>query len=92
MKPPIVVHLKAAPPRVRAYEEPTPPTHSQAPKERPNPLTVAHRWLGPRLVEKESGFWMDGGPVSLDGVMRATNRLLKAAGIEQLTTSERWRV
>lgn len=60
------------------------------PKQRPNPLTVAKGWLGNRLVEKPSGFWLDGRPASLDTVMRASNGAAKEAGVEQITYSERW--
>ena len=94
MKAPIVVHLKAAPPPARPPEEPKSPTArpETSPKPKANPLALAHHWLKRRLVEKESGFWLDGGPVSLDDVMRATNRVLKANGIEQVGTKGAWLV
>ena len=38
----------------------------------------------------ESGFWLDGRPVSLDEVMMATNRLLKAARMEQIDRKREW--
>jgi hypothetical protein len=65
---------------------------SRAPKEKPNPLKVASVWLGKRLVEKPSGYWLDGVPVNLDAIMQATNQILKAEGVEQVTYCERWRV
>ena len=63
-----------------------------APKDKPNPLVIAGLWLGHRLVEKPSGYWLDGLPVNLDTIMRETNRLLKKAGAEQIIGSDRWRV
>ena len=94
MKPPIIVHLKAAPPPARPPEEPkSPPARQEAsPKPKVNPLALAHHWLKRRLVEKESGFWLDGRPVSLDQVMRETNRVLKANGVEQVGTKGAWLV
>jgi hypothetical protein len=74
------------------------PTYGKAerdpppPKDAPNPLRVAGLWLGTRLVEKPSGYWLDGVPANLDGIIRAANRLLKEAGVEQLSQNPRWRV
>ena len=70
-----------------------PSRHEQAappPQERPNPLAVAHTWLGRRLVEKPSGYWMDGRPVSLDTIMKTTNRILKLNRREQIGP-QKWR-
>lgn len=64
---------------------------SMLPPDRPNPVTVAKRWLGSRLVEKPSGFWLDGMPVSTEEVVKAGNRVLKTNGIEQCGP-EKWRV
>jgi hypothetical protein len=61
------------------------------PPERPNPVTVASRWLGSRLVEKPSGFWLDGLPVNTEEVVKAGNRILKANGLLQVGPSH-WRV
>ncbi len=61
------------------------------PKLRQNPLVFAKAWLMARFVEKASGFWLDGVPVSLDTLMRAANTAAKDCGAEQLVHSERWR-
>jgi hypothetical protein len=63
-----------------------------APKEKPNPLRLAGVWLGLRLRETPDGFRLDGVPVNLTAVMRETNRLLKAAGMEQIVCNEAWRL
>jgi hypothetical protein len=60
------------------------------PPDKPNPVTVASRWLGSRLVEKPSGFWLDGRPVSLDTLMRATNEVLKGYGMPQVGVEKWW--
>ena len=93
-RPPIVVHLKAAPPPARPPVEPKAPQVRQetSPKPKVNPVALAHHWLKRRLIEKESGFWLDGNPVSFDDVIRATNRVLKANGREQVGTKETWLV
>lgn len=61
------------------------------PKERINPLALAKRWLGARLVEKPTGYWLDGLPVNLPAIMKETNRLFLADGMEQIGP-EGWRV
>ncbi len=66
--------------------EPVPPKIKQ------NPVKLAQQWLGKRLVERNGGFWLDGVPVSLDIVMRATNAMLKASGMEMCLHAEKWRV
>jgi hypothetical protein len=63
---------------------------SRPPKERQNPMKVAQIWLGKRLVEKPSGYFLDGVPVNLTSIMQATNRVLKAAGAEQISTHPLW--
>lgn len=61
------------------------------PTEPVNPVKVAQRWLGNRLTEKQGAFWLDSRPANLDAVMRETNRMLMANGIEQVGI-DRWRV
>jgi hypothetical protein len=91
VKRPIVVHIKTAPEPIR--QKLPPDRHDYTPSPPPNPLTLASLWLGRRLVEKaDSGFWLDGTPASLDDVMRATNRILKAHRIEQLGRNPKWLV
>lgn len=91
-RPPLVVVIPKKPsPPARPEQSPL-ERHTYQPKPKPNPVAVAQSRLGTRLVEKESGFWLDGRPAKLEQVMRETNRLLKAQGIEQIVTSERWRV
>ena len=60
--------------------------------ERPNPLTDAKIWLGKRLEEKKSGYFLDGVPSNLTRIMRAYNRMRKAAGAEQIVSNANWRV
>ena len=62
------------------------------PGERSNPVAAAKLWLGKRLVEKPSGYWLDGVPANLTTIMRAFNRLRLASGVEQLETNPLWRV
>lgn len=62
------------------------------PKHRQNPLVFAKTWLMARFVEKSSGFWLDGGPVSLDTLMRAANTAARAQGAEQLGHNPKWLV
>jgi hypothetical protein len=73
-------------PALVRQEEPAPA------KERANPLRTADLWLGKRLVEKKGMYWLDGVPASLEKIMQATNRLLKAAGAEQIGYNSRWLV
>jgi hypothetical protein len=77
--------------RPRPVQHPTEKDAIGAPPDKPNPVKVAERWLGKRLVEKPSGFWLDGRPASLDNVMRATNTVLKGQDIEQVGV-DRWKV
>lgn len=60
------------------------------PRNKPNPLAVAKAWLRGRFVEKPSGFWLDGRPVSLTTLMREANALIRRAGAEQVGPEE-WR-
>jgi hypothetical protein len=62
-----------------------------APKERPNPVAVALHTLGPRLVERPSGYFLDRVPVSLDTLMKEANRVRARKGLEQVGV-EKWRV
>jgi hypothetical protein len=62
-----------------------------APKERPNPVAVALYTLGPRLVERPSGYFLDRVPVSLDTLMKEANRVRARKGLEQVGV-EKWRV
>lgn len=66
--------------------------HDFTPKGKPNPMAVAHFWLGHRLEERPLGYFLDGTPAGLDRIMRETNRLLKAKGREQVSHNEAWRV
>ena len=76
--------------RTRPIQHPTERDYAP-PKDKPNPVAVAFHWLGMRLVEKPSGFWLDGRPASLDTVMRETNAVLKREGVDQIGV-EKWRV
>ncbi len=77
--------------RPRPLPHPAEQLSTPLPPEKPNPVAVAARCLGPRLVEKRSGFWLDGRPASLDTVIRAANAVLKRNGLEQVGIL-RWRV
>lgn len=95
MKPPLVVHIKArvADPAPRVAQRlPSEKSDYCPPKGKANPLHTASVWLGRRLVERPSGYFLDRVPVSLDQVMRETNRVLAANGIEQVLHCDRWKV
>lgn len=70
------------------------PAHESVPlpKVKPNPLAVAKLWLGKRLVEKPSGYWLDDRPVNLTTLMRAANELMKEQGADQLAHNPGWLV
>jgi len=78
--------------RPRPIQHPTEKDSAVAPPDKPNPVKVAGRWLGNRLIEKPSGFWLDGSPASLDAVMRAANTVLKGQGVEQCKNKPEWQV
>jgi len=69
-----------------------PKENLSAAKPKPNPLQVAKQWLGKRLVERPSGYWLDSVPVNLTCIMRATNTVIKAHGAEQLDAHPDWLV
>ena len=60
------------------------------PKARPNPIHTARQWLGPRVVERPSGYFLDGVPVNLTAMMREANRMMKEQGAEQLAGNPAW--
>jgi hypothetical protein len=72
--------------RVAQHGERQQPT----PNEKPNPIAIAQVWLGSRLQERPSGYWLDGIPVSLKTIMRETNRLLVASGCDQIASNPVW--
>jgi hypothetical protein len=78
------------PPNAQAKKEPPKPVAPVMPA-KPNPIAEAHRWLGKRLRETTDGFRLDGVPANLPSVMKATNRILKAQGIDQIGP-DGWRV
>ncbi len=41
-------------------------------------------------MEKPSGYFLDGVPVSLTRMMRAVNRLLVAEGVEPISINPMW--
>lgn len=73
-------------PVLRVEQEPPRPV------ERPNPVAVAVTYLGNRLQERPSGFWLDGRPVSLDTMMRECNRVRVGLGLAQIENNPAWRV
>jgi hypothetical protein len=62
-----------------------------APKIKPNPLEAAKGWLGKRLIEKPSGYYLDGIPANLTTIMKAYNSMLVERGAEQIG-HEGWRI
>ncbi len=64
----------------------------KTPEDKPSPLAVAAHWLGPRLVERPAGYFLDGRPVSLNQLMQETNRLLEENGLPQRLENPQWRV
>lgn len=96
-KPPQVVYLKS--PQQKYLDEQErisckefqPPEVKQT-EGKKNPLTVARAYLGKRLVEKPSGYFLNGVPVNLTQIMRACNQRLVERGEDQVTHSEAWRV
>ncbi len=67
--------------------------HDYTPKEQVSPLTAAQRWLSERLVDRgETGYFLDGRPAGLHAVMRATNRVLKSYGMDQVGKDPGWLV
>lgn len=73
---PIVV--RPLPPRF------TPEKESPLPPDKINPVLASMQLLGRRLVEKPSGFWLDGRPASTADVVKAANRIRKAEGRPEL--------
>jgi len=59
---------------------------------KPSPLAVAAHWLASRLVEKPGGYFLDGTPVSLNQLMKETNRLLAKNGLPQRLENPLWGV
>ncbi len=90
---PFVTVVKHSPPEP-AGPRPLAPRQAEPPppKVRQNPLAFAGMWLGRRLVEKPSGYFLDDVPANLEAIMKAANAAAKKAGAEQLGHSERWLV
>ena len=57
-----------------------------------SPLNRAKALLDGRLSEKGGYYWLDGHPTSLDRIMQAANRILKARGKPQYSNSPNWPV
>jgi len=93
-RPPLVVHITSPKPVARPdTAHPTEKPNYVMPRGKANPLAVAKQWLGKRLVLRETGHHsLDGQPAGLDQIMKATNRVLVAQGVEQVLHSDRWRV
>lgn len=88
MKPIVVVKRSRKPPIPWKLPVERP---SYSPPEKVSPLTAAQRWLGNRLEDRgESGYFLDGQPARLDDMMKATNRVLKTHGQEQIGTKPEW--
>lgn len=58
-------------------------------KDRISPLQQAKIWCGESSVT-DKGFFLRGQQVSLEQLMRATNRKRKAYGLEQITVNQAW--
>ena len=59
-------------------------------RDKPNPLHLAQMVLGKRLVEKPSGYWMDGRPVSLTTIMQAANAVRQKMGLQPIPGPSHW--
>lgn len=66
------------------------PPEPAPPKAKVNPLAMARAFLGRRVEERASGYFLDGVPANLDTIMREFNRQMVAQGSEQITHSDRW--
>lgn len=91
MKPPLVIVKpdRSIPKPARQPAE----RHDYTPPEVASPLTVAQRWLGARLQDRgDRGYYLDGQPVKLHAIMRATNRVLKSCGMDQVGRDAGWLV
>lgn len=60
------------------------------PKGKENPIALARYALGTRLIEKDSGYWLDNRPVSVTQIMQEYNRLRMAIGQQQITCNPLW--
>lgn len=65
------------------------------PNEKPNPISVAKHYLNligrsPRLVERNTAYWLDGRPATITDIMRETNRLRLHDGKRQLDFNPAW--
>jgi hypothetical protein len=61
------------------------------PPERPNPIALAVAHFGARLVEKPSGYWLDGTPVNSHTLMKRYNQARLGMGQEPIAGPESWR-
>jgi hypothetical protein len=57
---------------------------------RQNPIQVAKWILSTRLEERPAGYFLDGRPAKLNLIMRETNRVRVASGMEQIDTNPAW--
>lgn len=86
-----------------ANKSPVPPPRndrqfSTTPKIRPNPLAMAlamamaraRATFGARFVEKASGYFLDGVPVSLNQIMRAYNEVQAQKNLPQIDRNAAW--
>jgi hypothetical protein len=78
--------LLKLPGNLRKGWEPPPPA------EAPNPIYMAQMTLGSRLVEKSTGYYLDGVPTCLDHFMQAANRARANNGLTQIPGSPKWRI
>lgn len=67
------------------------------PVDKPNPLSVAKHYLNlcnrePRLIEKNTAYWLDGAPVTITDIMRETNRLRLHDNKAQIDFNPAWLV
>ncbi len=59
--------------------------------QKPNPMQEAELYLGKkRLQERNGQYYLDGRPTGLNGIIRATNTILKANGSPQLDANPAW--
>lgn len=74
--------------------QPPPPPPKKIDLNEGGTFSIAKKALNERLVERRSGYFLDGQPVLLDQIMRAANRVRISADppLQQITHCERWRI
>lgn len=72
--------------KAQASNEPFP----SAPVSNEFPIQAAHTMFGKRLEERGTLFFLDGQPISLDNLMRQTNKARKQLGMMPVGRKREW--